>query len=160
MTDTTKPALSDEERADLKAKSLGEKLAVASANDAGLSATWADCREDVKAEFERIALAFAASLTHDETASAVIAALTARAEKAEQQADKFRDQVRDTCTRAERAESDRDRYKDALRDLALDKPVSDCATFRPDLTGEPFRRLIRDFANATLSPSNSEADNG
>lgn len=65
-------------------KSLGEKLAIASANDAGLSATWDDCRADVKDEFERIALAFAASLSHDETASIVIASLRTRAEASEQ----------------------------------------------------------------------------
>ena len=64
-----------------EAKSLGEKLAIASAND--LSAAWDTCREDVKAEFERIALAFAASLTHDETANATITALRASLEEAE-----------------------------------------------------------------------------
>ena len=76
MTQLDKNALKE-------AKSLGEKLAIASANDAGLSAAWGTCRDDVKAEFERIALAFAASLTHDESANATITALRASLEEAE-----------------------------------------------------------------------------
>lgn len=69
-----------------RAKSLGEKLFEAvMANTPGEDrTTWVMVSPDVQSHFEGTALTFAASLTHDKTANAVIASLTARAEASEQ----------------------------------------------------------------------------
>lgn len=65
-----------------KAKSLGEKLFDAFGNEG-----WANRSADNQAMYEAYALAFAASLTHDETANATITALRASLEGAEGQRD-------------------------------------------------------------------------
>lgn len=60
-----------EERADaIAGKSLGEKLCEASGP---FSQCWKALTDASRAEYERVALTFATSLSHDETASAVIA---------------------------------------------------------------------------------------
>jgi hypothetical protein len=47
--------------------------------------------------------------------------------------------------------AERDRLRDALRDIALDKPVSECETFRPNLSGaHEHLNLLRDFARRAL----------
>ena len=58
-------------------KSLGEKLNDAIDGYWGAAPTWADLADDGRTEMERTALAFAASLSHDETATATIEALKA-----------------------------------------------------------------------------------
>lgn len=112
-----------------KAKSLGEKLAIASANDAGLSATWSDCRDDVKAEFERIALAFAASLSHDETATAVIADLEARLRASEAECETLKRLLR-AANSAAMAEIER---ADAAEALATSQ-AEEIKALKADLT--------------------------
>ena len=48
--------------------------------------------------------------------------------------------------------AERDRLREALRDIALDKPVSECQTFRPDLSGaHEHLNLLRDFARRALA---------
>lgn len=77
-------------RGELGAKSLGEKLfdAMVEGDDGYL---WSSVKPKQKATYERRALAFAASLTHDETANAVtlslISALRASQQVAKEQAD-------------------------------------------------------------------------
>lgn len=58
-------------------KSLGEKLFDAMLGVAGETELWAGIGAKEQAQTERIALAFAASLSHDETATATIEALKA-----------------------------------------------------------------------------------
>lgn len=80
--------LTPEVLADLKAKSLGEKLC--DAFDLVEQRTgyhsFEEMPDHAKSKYHAVALKFSASLSHDETATTTIQALTARAEKAEQQA--------------------------------------------------------------------------
>lgn len=77
--------LSPEERVDLKAKSLGEKMFDALHYDSRTKGVvWLSVPDRSRDYYEIAGMAFAASLTHDETATATIQAMTARAEKAEQ----------------------------------------------------------------------------
>lgn len=63
-----------------EAESLGEKLFAATMANTDLKdrCEWADLHEWHKTSFEKTALAFAASLTHDETATAAIQAAEQR----------------------------------------------------------------------------------
>lgn len=69
---------------DLNTKSLGEKLYEAT-HGPGL---WADLVAASQSYYEKVALAFAASLSHDETANAVITDLRQRLQAAEERAEK------------------------------------------------------------------------
>jgi hypothetical protein len=83
-------------------KSLGEKLSDALDAGAGLSGRiWPALADHRQAELERAGLAFAASLSHDETATATIAALTARAVAAEQARDEAREALKPFAEAAE-----------------------------------------------------------
>lgn len=72
MTDQPIEALA----AEMKAKSLGEKLsdAIRYRRETLKPRFWNHTSDTHKTDFEQVALAFAASLSHDETASVVIAA--------------------------------------------------------------------------------------
>lgn len=93
MTDNHIPDLDRLEsaaRGELGAKSLGEKLHAADMEHEhpGSIRPWIDLSDEGRAVWERIALAFAASLTHDETANAVTLSLISalRASEAERDA--------------------------------------------------------------------------
>jgi hypothetical protein len=95
MTMTPTPAVEDLDRlesaarGELGAKSLGEKLHAADMEHEhpGSTRPWIDLSDEGRAVWERIALAFAASLTHDETANAVTLSLISalRASEAERE---------------------------------------------------------------------------
>lgn len=75
--------LTAEELADLKAKSLGEKFFDArKAAKMTYMTSWQSLMDHERSEHEKAALAFAASLSHDETASAVITSLRTALEEA------------------------------------------------------------------------------
>lgn len=68
--------------AEMKAKSLGEKLCDTFAGEPSEDTRpWSEITDSAKIIWERLAVAFAASLSHDETASAVIAAQAAEIER-------------------------------------------------------------------------------
>lgn len=85
-------------RGELGAKSLGEKLYEANDN----AWPWISASDSLKVDYEKIALAFAASLTHDETANAVTLSLTSalRASEAERERLAAGDHLTDSVTHA------------------------------------------------------------
>ena len=110
-----------------EAASLGEKLFAATMANTDLKdrCEWADLHEWHRSSFEKTALAFAASLTHDETANATITALRASLEEAEGRARLLSDAhpcecgPEDRCAfalRAEAAEQRERRLREALTD--------------------------------------------
>ena len=127
----------------MPAKSLGEKLFEAFANDG-----WASRSADNQAMYERYALAFAASLSHDETANAVIADLRQRLHAAEE--------------RAEKAEGDRDALRAAIGfkpgplkdDRDDDIVIIDAKALRPAMVEA---RRQRDDAQSKLWDSHAHA---
>lgn len=72
---------------DLNTKSLGEKLHDAQSRGVD-GPSWSDYSQSERAWTEKVALAFAASLSHDETANAVITDLRQRLQAAEERAEK------------------------------------------------------------------------
>lgn len=75
---------------DLNTKSLGEKLHSAVRNYFSERDEWERLTAGEQIDFENIALAFAASLSHDETANAVITDLRQRLQAAEERAHHFK----------------------------------------------------------------------
>lgn len=75
---------------DLNTKSLGEKLHDAQSRGVD-GPSWFDYSPSERAWTEKVAVVFAASLSHDETASAVITDLLSRLQAAEERAAVYRE---------------------------------------------------------------------
>lgn len=106
-----KPSLPQDQARAVEAKSLGEKLCEASGP---FSQCWKALTDASRAEYEKVALAFVASLSHDETATAVI---TAQAEEIERLEGLCADHLRMTqrlSTRLAESEAREGAYKSAL----------------------------------------------
>lgn len=74
---------------DLNTKSLGEKLYEALTSTIGDGISWSALTVEEITLYEKAALTFAASLSHDETANAVITDLRARLQAAEERAERL-----------------------------------------------------------------------
>lgn len=150
---------------ELKAKSLGEKLCEATRPFPGC---WESLTEESRCIYEQTALRFAASLTHDETASAVIASLRAALEEAEGRAKGYAEAAMGNGAEISRLLVVNAKLGNALAKLTDACHSADSREELPeDIDGsmldeaEAAIALIEKFSPVrTLSPSNSEADNG
>lgn len=72
-------------------KSLGEKVMDAVVTVSGEYHVWANLSDDLKTRFERTGIAICASLSHDETATAVIADLKATVSRLTEENERLRE---------------------------------------------------------------------
>lgn len=103
---------------DLNTKSLGEKLCEAITP---VMKCWPALTDASRSGYEQAALHFAASLSHDETANAVIADLRQRLQAAEERAEKVEaenDQLKLTASWAKSFGTAHDMMQDALKAIS------------------------------------------
>lgn len=106
---------------DLNTKSLGEKLFAAMTSVAGEDVSRSVLSAKEQAQAEQMALAFAASLSHDETANAVITDLRQRLQAAEERAEKVEAenaQMKLTASWAKSFGAAHDMMQDALKAIS------------------------------------------
>lgn len=78
-------------------KSLGEKVMDAVVTVSGEYHVWANLSDDLKTRFERTGIAICASLSHDETATAVIADLNAKLSQLTEENERLRGAEHRVC---------------------------------------------------------------